>query len=81
MTFEIREKRWHGCRYDVIRPNNLYSLQKWQAMEAWCVESFGPVGDSWKPSSARWYANGGAFWFRRPADLSLFMLKWANVST
>ena len=76
-TFEIREKRWHGCRYEVVRPNNLYNMRQWQDMSAWCVESFGDAGSVWNPSSSRWYENGGAFWFRRPADLTAFMLRWA----
>ena len=77
VTFIMEERRWHGCRYDVVRPSTLYKLSHWQEMEAWCRESFDKPGDPWKASSSRWYVNGGKFWFRRPADLTAFMLRWA----
>ena len=77
VKFTIKETRWRGCRYQSVQPDTVYSLPNWQGWMAWCVESFGPAGDVWSANSHRWYANSGKLFFRRSADLTAFLLRWA----
>lgn len=78
----VGEKRWHGCVYHTVEATTTSwnideNSHTWATIEKWCVQNFGHVGDPWADSSDRWYLNGGTFWFRNEADLTLFMLKWA----
>lgn len=81
MKFKLDETRWHGCRYIVVEPELDYSYpngeNRWQSMDWWCRESFGPAGDVWENKVDRYYVNGGKFYFRDDRDINLFMLRWA----
>lgn len=82
IKFTIRESKWHGCRYSVADPyfdswDIVERTDTWAAIDSWCREMFGDIGDVWSTGAARWYINGGKYYFRRPADLTAFMLKWS----
>ena len=70
----------YGWQYHTVAP--IMYDGKWQSMSAWCTETFGPTtGSIWSDKapnpSERWYENNSKFWFKDPADLTLFLLKWA----
>ena len=76
MKFTVEEARWHGCRYQLVKPGHERTAT-WYELETWCKNSFGTAGDPFKPVSCRWYYNNGKFWFRKDSDLSMFMLRWS----
>lgn len=75
------EKRWHGCVYFTAEPylmswDIIENSRRWEDMEDWCIAKFGPFGNVWDGTVARWYLNGGTFWFRNEQDMTLFALRW-----
>ncbi len=53
----------------------------WIAMEAWCIETFGPPANIWDTMKdgnglGRWYMNDRKFWFLDEKDQTMFLLKW-----
>ena len=75
MAFEFSEGTVYGQKYLTVHPT---SGNRWNEMMAWTVKTFGPsaIDGVWTPDQ-RWYANNAKFWFRDPADLTLFVLKWS----
>lgn len=78
VAFEFSEGTVYGQKYLTVHPT---SGNRWDAMIAWMIATFGPSGTKenpmvWTPDQ-RWYANNAKFWFRDPADLTLFLLKWS----
>ena len=83
IKLSVKESKWHGCWYLVIEPcieswDIVERTNTWAAINSWCRETYGPVGDVWSNQSERWYANGGKYYFRNPADLTAFMLRWSQ---
>lgn len=72
---ELSEGRVFDYPYYTAEPKGI----PWNDMEVWCKETFGPTPDvgMWEPS-ARWYMNGGRFWFREEKDRMLFVLRWSR---
>lgn len=64
----------YGKPYTTIEPEP----GLWREQLFWCREVFGPTPEDgvWTPD-ARWYINNGKFWFKDPADQTLFALKFA----
>lgn len=80
MKFKLSQQPWHGCQYHVVEIESHWDPDEarvnWQGIDNWCDENFGPRGDVWNMTSARWYQNGGKFYFRNNRDLTMFLLRW-----
>ena len=64
-----------GLEYWIVKP---VGRVKWESMEAWCNEMFGPTAEDgiWT-GHQRWYMNAQRFWFRNVKDRDWFILKWS----
>jgi len=75
---KLTEGTVYGARYYCVEPVG----GVWREMEAWCVETFGSVGEHmWGNEKApdpaqRWYMNNRKFWFHNEVDRMVFVLKW-----
>jgi hypothetical protein len=75
---KLTEGTVYGARYYCVEPVG----GVWREMEAWCVETFGSVGEHmWGNEKApdpaqRWYMNNRKFWFYNEVDRMVFVLKW-----
>jgi hypothetical protein len=69
----------YGATYHTVEPTG----GVWLDMEAWAIRAYGPSSSvwdfkTWAPApDARWYMNNRKFWFRDPADVTLFLLRWS----
>ena len=83
MKIEQSEGTVYGARYYSILPifpahAPTWFKTEWNIMVEWCVTTFGPTPEDgvWTPD-ARWYVNNSKFWFKDPADITMFLLKWS----
>lgn len=82
MKLTVEEKRWHGCKYQVVHPYlDSWSLSQnnhtWNNISQWCYDIYGKPGDPFSNTTDRWYLNNSAYWFRDERDLSLFLMRWS----
>jgi len=82
MKLRIESTKWHGCSYHVISPYSPSwsiegNISTWTALQEWCENNFGIVGDPWSTTAERWYYNNGKIFLRNEKDLSLFVLRWS----
>lgn len=75
----LSEGKVYGARYYCVEPVG----GVWIDMELWCLQTFGETSSIWQETKnltptplKRWYTNNRKFWFRDPADRTLFLLKW-----
>lgn len=72
-SLNLREGKIHGAMYYTVEPKWL----NWKKIESWAKSVYGEPGDIWSNNCERWYMNNQKFWFRKEADLTLFILKWS----
>ena len=86
LELECGEQEYSNITWYTVRPHGgIYSdrQKSWDAMDEWCTQTLGqgiigskPKGDAWEPD-CRWLVNNGKFWFRRPADRTMFLLRFS----
>lgn len=72
-SLNLGEGKIHGAMYYTVEPKWL----NWKKIETWAKSVYGEPGDIWSNNCERWYMNNQKFWFRKEADLTLFILKWS----
>jgi hypothetical protein len=83
MKIQLAKSRWNGAEYITATrhphcEDNTVDRSTWDSIVEWCEQRFGPIGDPWAASTAaRWYFNGGSFFFKQQPDLTMFLLRWS----
>ncbi len=85
MRLHISTARWNGAVYTTAShphgEDNTVDQYTWDSVVKWCEQRFGPIGDPWEVgTAARWYFNGGSFFFKHESDFTLFLLRWSHAS-
>jgi hypothetical protein len=68
----LNEGRIHGAKYYTVFP----VFHDWRELEAWANIAYGEPATIWNNECGRWYMNNSKFWFRDPADRTMFVLRW-----
>lgn len=78
ITFTCGEVVYYDDIYYTAKPEGwpvMINTLPWDNMMEYCIDTFGTSEGIWVPGE-RWYANSASFYFKNPADRTMFLLRW-----